>query len=75
MSTVEEIEKAIERLPRDDFFRLSEWIRHRFEDEWDQQFQKDASSGQLDSMAQEAIAEYKKGKTRAFPSDEESGNS
>ena len=33
MSTVEEIEAAIERLPRDQFFRLLTWLRSRFEDE------------------------------------------
>ena len=75
MGTVEEIEKAIERLPRDEFFRLSEWVLHRFEDEWDQEFQKDASSGRFDGIAQEAIAEYRKGKTKAFPSDEEPSHS
>ena len=74
MSTVEEIEKAIERLPRSEFFKLRDWVRYRFEDEWDREFQEDAESGALDSLAEEAIAEYRKGKTEAFPPDEQPRN-
>ena len=73
MSTVEEIEKAIENLPRDDFFRLRDWVAHRFEDEWDKEFEEDASSGQLDAAASTALAEHKSGKSIPFPPDEKPG--
>jgi hypothetical protein len=42
MSTVKEIESAVERLPREDFLRLREWMQRRFDDEWDRQFERDA---------------------------------
>ena len=48
MSTLEQIEAAIEKLPREDFFRLHEWIRDRFDDAWDKQIEEDAHSGRLD---------------------------
>jgi len=67
MSTVEEIEAAIERLPRDDFFELSEWVMSRFEDEWDRQIAEDVKTGRLDHLAQEALAEYRAGRTTPFP--------
>jgi hypothetical protein len=70
MSTVEEIEKVIENLPRDDFFRLRDWVAHRFEDEWDKEFEEDASSGRLDAVASAALAEHKSGKSTPFPPDE-----
>lgn len=70
MSTVEQIEAAIEKLPREDFFRLHEWIRDRFDDEWDKQFEEDALSGRLDAIAKEALAEYRAGKSTPFPPDE-----
>ena len=67
MSTVEEIEAAIEGLPRDEFFRLVDWLRDRFEDEWDRQIEEDAKAGRLDAFASEALAEYRAGSTKAFP--------
>jgi hypothetical protein len=70
MSTVEQIEQAIQKLPREEFFRLHEWIRDRFDDEWDKQMEEDARSGRLDRVAQEAIAEYRAGKTLPFPPNE-----
>ena len=71
MSTVEEIEAAIERLPRDQFFRLLAWLRGRFEDEWDRQIEEDVKAGLLDQFAREALAEYRAGETRPFPPYEE----
>jgi hypothetical protein len=70
MSTVEQIEAAIQKLPREDFFRLHEWVRGRFDDEWDKQIEEDALSGRLDHLAQEALAEHRAGKSTPFPRDE-----
>jgi hypothetical protein len=69
MSTVEQIEAAIQKLPREDFFRLHGWIRDRFDDEWDKQVEEDASAGRLDHLAQEALAEYRAGRSTPFPPD------
>ncbi len=69
MSTLEQIEAAIASLPREDFFRLHEWIRDRFDDEWDKQIAEDAGSGRLDGVAREALAEYRAGRSKPFPSD------
>jgi len=70
MSTVQEIEAAIQQLPREDVFRLHEVIQHRFDDEWDKQFEDDALSGRLDHLAEAAIAEHRAGKSMAFPQNE-----
>jgi hypothetical protein len=70
MSTLEEIEAAIEVLPREQFFRLVAWLRERFEDEWDRQIEEDAKAGRLDAFAREALTEYRAGRTRPFPPDE-----
>ncbi len=71
MSTVQEIEAAIQGLPREDVFRLHEVIQHRFDDEWDKQFEEDALSGRLDHLADAAIAEHRAGQSTAFPQNEE----
>jgi len=70
MSTLEQIEAAIESLPREEFFRLHEWIRDRFDDEWDKQIEEDVRSGRLHSVTQEALAEYRAGRSKPFPPDE-----
>ena len=70
MSTVEQIEAAIQKLPREEFFRLRDWMRDRFDDEWDKQIEEDVRSGRLDRVAQEALAEYRAGKTTPFPPDD-----
>ena len=71
MSTVEEIEAAIERLSRDEFFRLLTWIRGRYEDEWDRQIEEDVKTGRLDMLVREAVKEYRAGQTTPFPPHEE----
>lgn len=70
MSTLKEIEEAIAALPREELFRLREFVQDRFDDAWDRQMEEDAQAGRLDHLADAALAEYRTGITRAFPSDE-----
>jgi len=74
MSTVEEIEAAIEGLPRQQFFQLITWVKNRYEDEWDRQIEQDVRDGKLNHLAREALAEYHAGRTTPFPPDEQPGN-
>ena len=69
MSTVQEIEAAIKRLPRGEFLKLHARLQRRFDDEWDQQMEADAKAGRLDHLAGEAIADYRAGVTEPFPPD------
>ena len=62
VSTVEEIEAAIARLPSEDFFVLIERLRARHADAWDRQIEDDAATGRLDSLWEESrreIAEHR----------------
>ena len=68
MSTIAEIENAIDGLPREEFFKLMERLRTKQNELWDQQMEKDAQpGGALDRLAEEALAEYRAGKTRPLP--------
>ena len=68
MSTIAEIENAIDGLPREEFFKLMERLRTKQNELWDRQMEKDAQSGgALDRLAEEALAEYRAGKTRPLP--------
>ena len=62
MSTVEEIETAIEKLPRDEFFLLTGWLSEKFSQTWDAQIEDDVSAGRLDELARVALEEHRAGK-------------
>ena len=57
MSTVQEIETAIEKLSDSEVAELKAWI-------WDRDIESDAVAGRLDSLADESLREYRAGKTR-----------
>ena len=67
MSTVEEIEKAIAQLPRDEFWKLTDRLVAQRNAEWDRQIEEDAAAGRLDFLYEEAEAERKTGRLRAWP--------
>ncbi len=57
--TIIEIEKAITQLPPQDYNRLREWFEEFDAQKWDEQIERDALSGKLDKLADEALREYK----------------
>lgn len=63
MSTVEEIENAVEKLSKDELTNFRNWFAQHDAAQWDAQFESDATSGKLDTLAAEAIAEFEAGKT------------
>ncbi len=64
MSTVEEIETAIESLPKEEYARLREWFSDRDWEKWDKQIEADSESGKLDFLVKEALDEKTKGKLK-----------
>jgi len=63
MSTVEEIESAVEKLNKEELKSFRNWFAQHDAAQWDAQFESDVVSGKLDALAAEAIAEFKAGKT------------
>jgi hypothetical protein len=70
MSTVLEIEKAIEKLPSQELFELTHWISSRYSDAWHRQIEEDICAGRLDDLAAEALEEHRAGGSQEFPIDE-----
>jgi hypothetical protein len=64
MSSVGEIEEAIERLSPEDLRALREWFAERDAAEWDKQFETDVASGKLDSLAEQAIRDLREGRCK-----------
>jgi hypothetical protein len=57
VSTVQEIETAIAKLTDKELAELRAFI-------WDRDIERDAASGRLDLLANEAIEDFRNGKTR-----------
>lgn len=64
MSTLEQIEAAILTLPSDEFKRLRQWFFDLDYQRWDDQLEQDIADGKLDTLAEEAIADFKAGRYR-----------
>ena len=73
MSTVSEIIDAFKKLPeREKSEFLQRLAEVDFDDAWDRQIEADAKAGKLDRLAEEALEEFRAGKTRPFPPDSQS---
>jgi hypothetical protein len=64
VTNIQEIEQAIARLPREDFFELVRRLRERHAGEWDRQIEEDAEKGRLDRLWQQAEKEIEEGGLR-----------
>jgi hypothetical protein len=64
MSNLEQIEAAILSLPSSEFERLKLWLLDLDYDRWDEQLEQDVADGKLETLAQEAIAEFESGHCR-----------
>ena len=69
MSTVEDVERAIESMTPEDQARIHQWLNDRFEDDWDQQIEQDIRKGKLDELASAAIEAHRQGRTKRFPNE------
>jgi len=69
VSTVQEIEAAIEKLPPREFLALIDRLRTKHPDAWDRQIAEDSEAGTLDFLMRELDEDIAKG--RARPIDEE----
>lgn len=66
MSTVKEIEKAIELLPEEEYIQLRQWFSEKDWVKWDQQIEADSKSGKLDFLVHEALEAKSKNKLRSL---------
>jgi hypothetical protein len=67
MRSVEEIEAEIAKLTPAEVHRVAKWLAKYEAELWDKQIEEDASAGKLDRFVQEALEEYRQGKTRPLP--------
>ena len=64
MSTVEDIEKAVSKLSPDELARFRAWFDQFEATRFDEKIERDARTGKLDGFAEEALTDYRKGRSR-----------
>ncbi len=61
MKSIEEAIEFIESLPKEDFYRLRDWILERDWEQWDREIEEDSKSGKLDFLIKQALDEKRQG--------------
>ena len=62
--TIEDIEKAIAKLDSRELDKFRAWFEEFQAAHFDQKIERDAQSGKLDQLADQAIADFRKGRAR-----------
>jgi hypothetical protein len=61
--TLHELEQTIAKLPPAELAEFREWFLRFDGDRWDEQIEKDVTSGKIESLAQGALSEFRSGQT------------
>jgi len=64
MQRVQKLEQEIESLSAEELARFRAWFLEFDWDQWDDQLQRDAASGKLRELAEEALNDHKLGLTK-----------
>jgi hypothetical protein len=64
MSTVVEIEKALQTLPVEDAWKIADWLQDYLDEKWDRQIDGDIAAGRLDKLADKAMQDYRAGRVK-----------
>jgi hypothetical protein len=64
MGNVKSIARAVKSLPPLEFAEFRRWFAEFDGNAWDRQIEQDATSGKLDQLAAEALADYAAGSAR-----------
>ncbi len=64
MTTIREIEQAVSQLSPEELAHFREWFDEYDARVWDKQFESDATTGKLDKLADQAIADFRAGKSK-----------
>lgn len=64
MTTLTEIEAAIQQLPESDIRQLSGWLQSYMDEMWNRQMEVDLASGKLDRLIERAEADITAGRVK-----------
>jgi len=60
--TIEDLEKAVAKLPPDDLARFRAWFEQFDAARFDEKVERDAKAGKLDGLADAALDDFRKGR-------------
>jgi hypothetical protein len=66
MTKLEQIEKSVAELSKEELKAFAEWFAELQAERWDRQIEADAKAGKLDKFAEKALADHRAGRTRAL---------
>jgi hypothetical protein len=64
MTKIEKLEHEIAALSSDELSEFRRWFAEFDADLWDEQFERDAKSGALDGLANDALGDHRAGRSR-----------
>jgi len=64
MGSVDQVEKAVRRFSADQLAEFRRWFVEFDAEVWDAEFEQDARGGKLDELGENALAEYRLGRSR-----------
>ena len=64
MSLVEDLERTVRELNREQLTSFRRWFLEFDAEVWDHQLQEDIAAGRLDELGEEALADLREGRTR-----------
>jgi hypothetical protein len=64
MTTIEEIENAVAKLPPDELDAFRAWFEAFDAARFDEKIERDIKTGKLDRLAEQALANHPSGRTR-----------
>jgi hypothetical protein len=62
----QELKQAVQQLPEKEFKAFEEWFDNFRAEVWNKQIKADVQSGKLNKMAEQALADFRKGKFTKF---------
>ena len=60
--SVQELETAVTKLPKEELAHFSQWFEEFIADQWDRQIEADALAGRFDAAGKRAKADYEAGR-------------
>ena len=62
--TIEDLEKAVSKLPPDQLAKFRDWFEAFEAARFDEKIERDAKAGKLDRLAEAALADLRQGRAR-----------
>ena len=63
-SRINGTKSALRQLPEKDAWEVAGWLQDYLAEKWDRQIDGDIAAGRLDKLADQALADYRAGKTK-----------